>query len=299
MSKNKNILGLFYMLVSVAFFSLMDVCVKLTGEYALGEILFFRSLFGFLPIFFLIPKDRLKNLKNFYKTKNLNLLLWRSFFGAVSMASIFIALRNLDLAETVAMTFAGPIFVTLFSIFFLSETVGITRWSAVILGFIGVLFISRPGFETANLYYIFPIIFCLGFATVCILIKFLTLRGESVWLIAFYFTLVSGLFGLCTLPFGGWFMPTKIDFILFILIGLFGSVGNILLTFSAKLAPLSLVIPIKYMAFIYAIAFGFFIFQEIPSNFTIIGAVLIIVSSLIIFTRERQLKKAVVLPRQQ
>ena len=293
---SKNILGLFYMLVSVTFFSLMDICVKLTGEYALGEILFFRSLFGFLPIFFLIPKDR---LKNFYKTQKIGLHLWRSLFGATAMASIFIALRNLELAETVAMTFAGPIFVTLFSIFFLSEKVGLTRWSAVILGFIGVIFISRPGFETANIFYIFPVIFCLGFATVCILIRKLTLCGESVWLIAFYFTLVSGLCGLATLPFGGWLMPTKIDFILLILIGLFGSVANILLTVSYKLAEVSLTTPLKYLALVYAIAFGFFIFQEIPSSYTIFGAGLVVISSLIIFTRERQLKKVVVMPRQQ
>ena len=293
---SKNILGLFYMLVSVTFFSLMDVCVKLTGEYALGEILFFRSLFGFLPIFFLIPKDR---LKNFYKTQKIGLHLWRSLFGAIAMASIFIALRNLELAETVAMTFAGPIFVTLFSIFFLSEKVGLTRWSAVILGFIGVIFISRPGFETANIFYIFPIIFCLGFAAVCILIRKLTLYGESVWLIAFYFTLVSGLVGLATFPFGGWLIPTKIDFILLALIGIFGSVANLLLTQSYKLAEVSLTTPLKYLALIYAIAFGFFIFQEIPSSYTIFGAGLVVISSLIIFTRERQLKKVVVMPRQQ
>ena len=284
------------MLVSVTFFSLMDVCVKLTGEYALGEILFFRSLFGFLPIFFLIPKDR---LKNFYKTQKIGLHLWRSLFGAIAMASIFIALRNLELAETVAMTFAGPIFVTLFSIFFLSEKVGLTRWSAVILGFIGVIFISRPGFETANIFYIFPIIFCLGFAAVCILIRKLTLYGESVWLIAFYFTLVSGLAGLATLPFGGWLIPTKIDFILLALIGIFGSVANLLLTQSYKLAEVSLTTPLKYLALIYAIAFGFFIFQEVPSSYTILGAGLIVVSSLVIFTRERQLKKVVIMPRQQ
>ena len=293
---SKNILGLFYMLVSVTFFSLMDVCVKLTGEYALGEILFFRSLFGFLPIFFLIPKDR---LKNFYKTQKIGLHLWRSLFGAIAMASIFIALRNLELAETVAMTFAGPIFVTLFSIFFLSEKVGLTRWSAVILGFIGVIFISRPGFETANIFYIFPLVFCLGFAAVCILIRKLTLYGESVWLIAFYFTLVSGLAGLATLPFGGWLIPTKIDFILLALIGIFGSVANLLLTQSYKLAEVSLTTPLKYLALVYAIAFGFFIFQEIPSSYTIFGAGLVVISSLIIFTRERQLKKVVVMPRQQ
>ena len=293
---SKNILGLFYMLISVTFFSLMDVLVKVTDEYALGQILFFRSLFGLIPIFFLIPKGR---LKNFYKTQRIGLHFYRSFFGAIAMASIFTALRNLELAETVAMTFAGPIFVTLFGIFFLSEKVRLTRWSAVIIGFIGVIFISRPGFETANIFYIFPIIFCLGFAAVCILIRKLTLCGESVWLIAFYFTLVSGLLGLATLPFGGWVMPTKIDFILLILIGLFGSIANILLTFSYKFAEVSLTTPLKYLALVYAIAFGFFIFQEIPSSYTIFGAGLVVISSLIIFTRERQLKKVVVMPRQQ
>ena len=293
---SKNLLGIFYMLFSVTFFSLMDVLVKVTDEYALGQILFFRSLFGLIPIFFLIPKDR---LKNFYKTQKISLHFYRSIFGTVAMASIFIALRNLELAETVAMTFAGPIFVTLFSVFFLSEKVGLTRWSAVIIGFIGVIFISRPGFETANTFYIFPMIFCLGFAAVCILIRKLTLCGESVWLIAFYFTLVSGLLGLATLPFGGWVMPTKIDFILLILIGLFGSIANILLTFSYKFAEVSLTTPLKYLALVYAIAFGFFIFQEIPSSYTMLGAGLVVVSSLIIFTRERQLKKAVVMPRQQ
>ncbi|SVB60119.1 uncharacterized protein METZ01_LOCUS212973, partial [marine metagenome] len=262
---SKNILGLFYMLISVTFFSLMDVLVKVTGEYALGEILFFRSLFGLIPIFFLIPKNR---LKNFYKTQKISLHFYRSLFGTIAMASIFIALRNLELAETVAMTFAGPIFVTLFSIFFLSEKVRLTRWSAVVIGFIGVIFISRPGFETANIFYIFPIIFCLGFAAVCILIRKLTLYGESVWLIAFYFTLVSGLAGLATLPFGGWLIPTKIDFILLALIGIFGSVANLLLTQSYKLAEVSLTTPLKYLALIYAIAFGFFIFQEIPSSYT-------------------------------
>ena len=293
---SKNILGLFYMLISVTFFSLMDVLVKVTGEYALGEILFFRSLFGLIPIFFLIPKNR---LKNFYKTQKISLHFYRSLFGTIAMASIFIALRNLELAETVAMTFAGPIFVTLFSIFFLSEKVRLTRWSAVIIGFVGVIFISRPGFETANIFYVFPIIFCLGFAAVCILIRKLTLYGESVWLIAFYFTLVSGLAGLATLPFGGWLIPTKIDFILLVLIGIFGSVANLLLTQSYKLAEVSLTTPLKYLALIYAIAFGFFIFQEIPSSYTILGAGLVVVSSLIIFTRERQLKKAVIMPRQQ
>jgi drug/metabolite transporter (DMT)-like permease len=83
------------------------------------------------------------------------------------------------------------------------------------------------------------------------------------------------------------------------LIGIFGSVANLLLTQSYKLAEVSLTTPLKYLALVYAIAFGFFIFQEIPSSYTILGATLVVISSLVIFTRERQLKKAVLMPRQQ
>ena len=293
---SKNILGALCMVVSVTFFSLMDILVKVTDDYAVGQILFFRALFGFIPIIFLIPKKR---LKDFYKTKRWALHFYRSFFGAIAMAAIFIALRNLQLAEVTALTFAGPLFVTLLSIFFLNEKVRRKRWIAVGLGFVGVLIISRPGFESLNYYYLFPIIFCIGFAAVCIFIRKLTLYGESVWLIAFYFTLTSGLFGLATLPFGGWLMPSMNDFILLVLIGIFGSVANLLLTQSYKLAEVSLTTPLKYLSLVFAIVLGFFIFQEIPSTWTIFGSLLIVISSLIIFTREHALKKPIIMPRQQ
>ena len=293
---SKNILGALCMVTSVTFFALMDVLVKVTHDYAVGEILFFRALFGFIPIFFLIPKD---SLKNFYKTQRWGLHFFRSLFGAIAMVAIFIALRNLQLAEVTAMTFAGPIFVTLLSILFLNEKVKRKRWIAVGLGFVGVLIISRPGFESLNYYYLFPIIFCIGFAAVCIFIRKLTLYGESVWLIAFYFTLTSGLFGLATFPFGGWLIPSMNDFILLVLIGIFGSVANLLLTQSYKLAEVSLTTPLKYLSLVFAIVFGFFIFQEIPSTWTIFGSLLIVISSVIIFTREHALKKPVIMPRQQ
>ena len=87
---SKNILGALCMVVSVTFFALMDVLVKVTHDYAVGEILFFRALFGFIPIFFLIPKKR---LKDFYKTQRWCLHFFRSLFGASAMAAIFIALK--------------------------------------------------------------------------------------------------------------------------------------------------------------------------------------------------------------
>ena len=293
---SKNHLGAVYMILSVLFFSFMDILIKVTDEYDVGQIMFFRALFGLVPIFFLIPKNR---MKNFYKTKNIKLHFYRSFFGAIAMAAIFIGLRNLQLAEVTALAFSGPLWVVLFSMFFLSEKIRLKRWIAVGLGFIGVIIISKPGFDNLNFYYIYPIIFCIGFAGVSILIRKLTLAGESIWLIAFYFSLVSGLGGLLTIPFGVWKMPSTYDFILLILIGLLGGIANLLLTQSYKLAEVTLTTPLKYLSLVIAIIFGFYFFEEIPSIYTLSGAALIVVSSAIIFIRESQLKKPITLPRQQ
>lgn len=293
---SKNHLGAIYMILSVLFFSFMDILIKITDEYDVGQIMFFRALFGLIPIFFLIPKNR---IKNFYKTKNIKLHFYRSFFGAIAMAAIFIGLRNLQLAEVTALAFSGPLWVVLFSMFFLSEKIRLKRWIAVGLGFIGVIIISKPGFDNLNFYYIYPIIFCIGFAGVSILIRKLTLAGEPVWLIAFYFSLVSGLGGLLTIPLGLWKMPNTYDFIQLILIGLLGGIANLLLTQSYKLAEVTLTTPLKYLSLVIAIIFGFYFFEEIPSSYTLSGAALIVVSSAIIFIRENQLKKPIILPRQQ
>ena len=293
---SKNHLGAVYMILSVLFFSFMDILIKVTDEYDVGQIMFFRALFGLVPIFFLIPKNR---MKNFYKTKNIKLHFYRSFFGAIAMAAIFIGLRNLQLAEVTALAFSGPLWVVLFSMFFLSEKIRLKRWIAVGLGFIGVIIISKPGFDNLNFYYNYPIIFCIGFAGVSILIRKLTLAGESIWLIAFYFSLVSGLGGLLTIPFGVWKMPSTYDFILLILIGLLGGIANLLLTQSYKLAEVTLTTPLKYLSLVIAIIFGFYFFEEIPSIYTLSGAALIVVSSVIIFIRGSQLKKPITLPRQQ
>ncbi len=293
---SKNHLGALYMIMSVLFFSLMDILIKITDQYDVGQTMFFRAFFGLIPIYFLIPKER---IRDFYKTNYLKLHFYRSFFGAIAMAAIFIGLRNLQLAEVTAMAFSGPLWVVVFSMFFLSEKIRLKRWIAVGLGFIGVIVISKPGFENLNFYYIYPIIFCIGFAGVSIIIRKLTLVGEPVWLIAFYFSLVSGLGGLITLPLGKWTMPNNYDFIFFILIGLLGSVANLLLTQSYKLAEVTLTTPLKYLSLVFAIIFGFYFFEEIPTIYTLSGAGLIVVSSAIIFFRESELKKPITLPRQQ
>ena len=125
MIKNQNHLGGACMILSVLFFSLMDVLIKITNEYDVGQVMFSRAIFGLIPIFFLIPKKR---LKNFYKTKYVDYIFIDLLLVLLQCIRIFVGLRNLELAEVTSMAFSGPIWVVIFSILFLGEKVRAKRW---------------------------------------------------------------------------------------------------------------------------------------------------------------------------
>ena len=276
------------MFMSICAFSIMDLIVKWSEYYPLGQVLFFRGFFGLVFYFFVIPKDR---IHNFYYTKRAGLHFLRCFFGLIALIAIFIALRSLPLATVVSISFAAPIFTTIFSIFFLSEKVGFFRWLAVFIGFLGIIIITEPGFSSLNVYYIFPIIFCLGLSYVAIAIRQLS-TTEPVWLISLNFSAAITLVSFFTIPFG-WIMPNLEDLILLSLVGLFGGVANLWLSQSYKFSEVSLVTPLKYLALVFGIFFGYFIWDEVPTLKTLIGAMFVIISSLIIFRREIYYKKLI------
>jgi len=278
---NRNQLGLLYMFMSVCAFSIMDLLVKWSQDYPTGEVLFFRGFFGLIITYFLIPKDK---LKSFYKTDRKLEHFFRCFAGIIALIAIVVALRELPLAVVVSLSYAAPLFITVLSIFLLGEKVGIFRWIAVLIGFVGVLVISEPGFSEVNYLYILPIIFCIGMAFVTITIRKLS-TSEPVWLISIFFTLTITFVSLFTIPFG-WILPSLNDFILLALIGVTGGGANLLLTQSYKLSEVSLVAPLKYLSLIFAILFGYLIWDEIPSYKNLVGAALVITASLIILRRE-------------
>tara|TARA_B100000963_G_scaffold125552_1_gene109533 strand:- start:3500 stop:4351 length:852 start_codon:yes stop_codon:yes gene_type:complete len=269
------------MFLSIIGFSLMDVIVKWSVDYPVGQVLFFRGFFGIIFYFFIIPRDR---IHNFYQTKRPGLHFLRCASGLIAIIAIFIALRKLPLATVVSISFAAPIFTTILSIFLLSEKVGIFRWLAVIVGFIGILIITEPGISNLNIYYIFPIIFCLGLSYVAITLRQLS-TTEPVWLISLFFSIAITLLSFFTLPWG-WVMPSLNHFIILSLIGIFGGASNLWLSQSYKYSEVSLVTPLKYLTLVFAIIFGYFIWGEIPTFKTLIGASLVIISTLIIFRRE-------------
>ena len=282
------------MFISVCAFSLMDVLVKWSEAYPVGQVLFFRGFCGIIPLLFLIPKDR---FSDFYKTSRPYLHFKRCLAGLIALVSIFIALRNLPLATVVSITFAAPVFTTIFSIFLLNEKVGLYRWLAVIVGFVGIIVITEPGFSSLNFYYIYPIIFCLGLSYVAIAIRKLS-TTEPVWLISFFFSFSIAVLGLFSL-FHGWVMPNITDLFLLSMVGILGGLANLWLSQSYKYSEVSLVTPLKYLALVFAIIFGYFIWSEVPTIKTLLGALLVIVSSFIIFKREMTLKKSLAVSRHE
>jgi len=273
------------MFISVCAFSLMDVLVKWSDSYPVGQVLFFRGFCGIIPILFLIPRNR---FLDFYKTTRPILHFKRCLSGLIALVAIFIALRNLPLATVVSITFAAPIFTTIFSIFLLNEKVGLYRWLAVLVGFVGIIVITEPGFSSLNFYYIYPIIFCIGLSYVAIAIRKLS-TTEPVWLISFFFSFSIAILGLLSL-FQGWVMPNFLDLFLLSMVGILGGLANLWLSQSYKYSEVSLVTPLKYLALVFAIIFGYFIWSEVPTLKTLMGALLVILSSFIIFRREMTLK---------
>jgi drug/metabolite transporter (DMT)-like permease len=288
----QNQIGVLYMIASVVCFSVMDICIKWLNYYPIGEVFFDRFFIGLFPILFIIPRDQ---IFTFYKTKRPVLHTFRAITGSLAIIALFFGLRELPLADVISLTFGGPIFVTIASILFLSEKVGIKRWAAVLLGFVGMILIIQPAFVDLNYYYLSPILFCIFFSCVAISVRSLS-KTEPIYRIAIYFTVLNCLLGLATLPYG-WIVPSGEDVAIFIIMGVCGSIGNLLLTQSYRISEASLVTPIKYLSLVFAIIFGFLIWSEIPKFLTLIGATLVVISSSIIFIRESKLKKQIITPR--
>ena len=286
--------GPYYFLISVIFFSVMEILVKfLSSSYPIGELVFFRGFFGLLPIIFIMPKK--KFFQNF-KTKKIKLHIFRTITGCFALISIFFSLKYLPLADAISITFAAPIFATIFSIFFLKEIVGKKRWFAVLIGFLGILIILKPGTSLFSIYSIFPILFCVGFAASASLIRILS-KTDKNYLISFYYTAGLTLVSLFLDPLS-WKIPLFKDCLLLISIGIIGSLGNIIITEAYRKSEISLITPIKYLNLIFAIVFGYFLFNEVPEYSTLIGSVFIIVSTVIIFIRERRLNKKNIIPKE-
>lgn len=267
---------------AVTLFSLMDVLVKWEGAlFSVVQIVFFRSIFALVPLgWSLWHSGKWSALKPVDLTGH----VVRSLVGVVAMGAVFTAYMSMKLSDAVAITFAAPLFATALSVPMLGEKVGVHRWGAVIAGFIGVLIIVRPGssaFEPVALLALLGAA-CIGLTT--IYVRKLT-RTETTESIVFYFTMTTTVCAAVALPFF-WTTPGSFDFLMLAAIGVLGGIAQLLRTQASKLADVAILVPFHYTALLWAMFFGYIIWNELPDLFTIIGAMIVAGSGLYIVFRE-------------
>ncbi|MCL6682538.1 DMT family transporter [Sphingomonas alba] len=264
-------------------FSIMGAMLKLasTRGFNAPELVFYRSVFS-LPVvlFWVLKRENLRILRPNRPMAH----VWRGLMGIVSMGLTFQALILLPLAEATAINFTAPIFATILSFLVLREEVGIHRWSAVILGFIGVLVVAQPtGTSLPLLGVAVALGAAFGQASVTTTLRHLQ-RSEHISTIVFWFA-VSGIVagGLAMPFFGQWHDAVGYAFV--IAGGLAGGIGQLFMTSSLR-APVAVIAPFDYLQIVAATAFGWLLFSDVPNLSTITGAGLIAASGIYTAWRE-------------
>lgn len=267
---------------SIVLFSVMTVLVKWLGLiYGVLIVFFSRAFFALIPV---LPLMMRHGLVNALRSERPGAHAFRCLVGVVGMALNFYALTVLPLADVVAIGFTVPMFSTALSIPLLGEVVRLRRWSAVVVGFIGVLLIVRPGFGGSALLSLFPLAAALCNALALIWVRRLT-RTERSETIVFYFMASSAAISGVLLPFA-WRTPTALDLALLVLMGLLGGIAQVMHTSAFRSAPVALLAPFEYTAMLWAVIAGYLVWGETPTAWTGAGAALIVASGLYILHRE-------------
>jgi drug/metabolite transporter (DMT)-like permease len=274
--------GILSMLLSVLVFGLMAALVKLASEQQpIGQIIFFRNAFAFIPLYFFV-----RRAGGFpaLRTRFVRQHVVRVIAGVASMALIFYAFALMPLADVVAIGLSAPIFLTSLSVPMLGEKVGWRRWSAVGLGFIGILIITRPDGEVFDPVALVPLGGAVFYAVAMIQIRKVGTR-EPAATMTFYYTLCAALLAAASLPWQ-WVTPTPSMLVCLIAIGLLGGVAQVAVTEAYRLAPVSLIAPFEYTALLVAAVFGYAIWGQVPDRFVWLGAAVVAASGLYIAHRE-------------
>jgi drug/metabolite transporter (DMT)-like permease len=293
--EHRPLLGIGLKIVAVAFFITMFTFVKLAGKVPPGQIVFFRSAFAMIPVLIWVF-TRGGGLAAFKTTDFLGNFM-RGVVGVTSMGLGFYGLTQLPLPEAVTIGYAMPLITVVMGALLLGEQVRIYRWSAVLVGLVGVLIVSWPRLtiftdpSAANRDLAWGALSVLGSAAFAAgaMIQVRRLIGrESAITIVIYFTLISASLALLTIPFG-WNALTTPQWTYLIMAGIVGGIGQILLTSCYRYADVSTIAPFEYVSLLLSLAIGYFVFSDVPTRQIIIGALIVVSAGLFIIWREHSL----------
>jgi len=275
------------MVAAFAAFALLDTTAKhLTQTYAAPFVIWGRYATALAIVLIVSP---LGGGLAVFRTSNIWLHVLRGGFLMGATTFNFIAIQYLQLAQTSAIMFSNPLWVCALSPVLLGERVGIRRWSAVIIGFLGVLVIVRPG--TVSFHWAMLLSICTALCSA--LYQIATRRAgstDSAMTSLFYASLVGA---VAASPFApiSWSSPGITDWMFIFFLGLAGSLGHWMLGQAHRLAPAPLLAPFVYTQIIWMIILGYVVFGDVPDGWTIAGSVIVVASGLYVYYRERYLSR--------
>lgn len=273
--------GIFITIVGSLCFAVQDAGIKwLSSEMVVLQVLFLRSAIGLV---FLAVSHRFSGEKISLVVKRPGLLLVRTFINIISWICFFYGLKYLPLATAVALFFSFPIFLAILSVPILGEKVGVRRSLGILVGFIGVVLITRPD-AGVSLPMLLMLTAALGWAVVASVTRILG-EGENTSTMLFY-TLIGMIIVLGIPQFWMWQPVDPENYLLLIAIGLFGVIAQFTVTRAYSIAPPSLIAPFEYIALIWAAIIGYWLWGDIPDLMSGVGALLIVASGLYIIHRE-------------
>jgi len=295
LSGRNPLTGILLKVTSVAVFVAMASFIKAAGQVPAGQIVFFRSFFAIFPILLVLAFRH--ELRGAFSTTRPGSHLMRGLVGVSSMALGFFALTRLPLPEAVTLNYAQPLLVVVFSALFMGETIRIFRWSAVVVGLIGVLIISWPnltlftsgqGLSNDQALGVMAALGSAAISAVAMLLVRRLVAVERTATIVLWFSMTASLFALCTIPFG-WIVLTPWQVGFLIASGVCGGLGQILMTESYRHAQMSTIAPFEYTSMLLAIAVGFFVFGDLPTVYMLVGGTIVVGAGLFIIWREHRL----------
>ena len=281
--------GIALTLASIVFFVILDSMAKImTQTLPSLQIAWGRYVFSVMLLFFLIsPRSLIPALR----TKRLDLQMARSVLLVSVTCAFFIAIRHVPLADAIAIGFAAPFITCMLAIPVLGEKVGLRRWSAIIVGFAGVMIVLRPGFEERHWAYFLPLGVAAGMAAYNVLTRLVNRYDEARTSMAYNNVAGSAIMSLAVLVLPGqWTTPGAIDWLMLVLLGGCAMTGHYCLIHAFRHAPVSTLAPFTYSHMVLAMIAGLVVFDEVPDAWTLAGVGVIAASGLYIFHRETTLR---------
>jgi drug/metabolite transporter (DMT)-like permease len=288
-TSNTARLGVILMLLGMVMFSLNDVLGKwLVATYSVGQLMLIRSL---AAIVVLAPFFWRTGWRRLVEVDRPRLHLLRSALFAFEASGFYFAVAYMPLADAMTYWLAAPIYVAAMSPFLLKEKVGWRRWTAILVGFAGVIIALEPSKETFTLPALIAVAGSLAFSLAMVLGR--TLRAAPDTTLVFWQVAGAAIFAAFCVFFdpAGWAPMTGIDFGLLSLLGIVAMSAHMLVNRSLKLADAATVVPLQYTLLLWAIVFGWMFFGDLPRPAMLVGAGVIVASGLFIFFREQQVKR--------